>query len=82
MSMLLSQVIAPSSSPTVSTSLFCLHLYSCPVNGFICTIFLDSISQSVKSLSCVLTLCNPRDRSMPGLPVHHQLLEFTQTHVH
>ena len=45
MSMLLSQVIAPSSSPTVSTSLFCLHLYSCPVNRFICTIFLDSISQ-------------------------------------
>ena len=29
-----------------------------------------------------LTLCNPMDCSMPGLPVHHQLLEFTQTHVH
>ena len=28
------------------------------------------------------TLCNPMDYSMPGLPVHHQLLEFTQTHVH
>ena len=28
------------------------------------------------------TLCNPMDCSMPGLPVHHQLLEFTQTHVH
>ena len=28
------------------------------------------------------TLCNPMNRSMPGLPVHHQLLEFTQTHVH
>ena len=28
------------------------------------------------------TLCDPRDRSTPGLPVHHQLLEFTQTHVH
>ena len=27
------------------------------------------------------TLCNPMNRSMPGLPVHHQLLEFTQTHV-
>ena len=26
------------------------------------------------------TLCNPMDRSTPGLPVHHQLLEFTQTH--
>ena len=29
-----------------------------------------------------LTLCNPMNRSMPGFPVHHQLLEFTQTHVH
>ena len=28
------------------------------------------------------TLCNPINRSTPGLPVHHQLLEFTQTHVH
>ena len=28
------------------------------------------------------TLCNPIDCSMPGLPVHHQLPEFTQTHVH
>ena len=28
------------------------------------------------------TLCNPINRSAPGLPVHHQLPEFTQTHVH
>ena len=28
------------------------------------------------------TLCNPMDCSMPGLPVHYQLPEFTQTHVH
>ena len=28
------------------------------------------------------TLCDPMNRSMPGLPVHHQLLEFTQTQVH
>ena len=28
------------------------------------------------------TLCEPMNRSMPGLPVHHLLLEFTQTHVH
>ena len=28
------------------------------------------------------TLCDPMDCCMPGLPVHHQLLEFTQTHVH
>ena len=31
--------------------------------------------------SC-LTLCNPMNRNMPGLPVYHQLPEFTQTHVH
>ena len=28
------------------------------------------------------TLCNPMNRTMSGLPVHHQLLEFTQTHAH
>ena len=28
------------------------------------------------------TLCDPMNRSMPGLPVHHQFLEFTQTHIH
>ena len=28
------------------------------------------------------TLCGPMDCSTPGLPVHHQLPEFTQTHVH
>ena len=28
------------------------------------------------------TLCGPMNRSTPGLPVHHQLSEFTQTHVH
>ena len=31
--------------------------------------------------SC-LTFCDPMNRSTPGLPVHHQLPEFTQTHVH
>ena len=31
--------------------------------------------------SC-LSLCDPMNRSTPGLPVHHQLPEFTQTHVH
>ena len=28
------------------------------------------------------TLCNPMNCITPGIPVHHQLLEFTQTHVH
>ena len=33
------------------------------------------------SQSCP-TLCDPMNHSTPGLPVHHPLLEFTQTHVH
>ena len=36
---------------------------------------------SLVAQSC-LTLCNPMNRSTPGLPVYHQLPEFTQTHVH
>ena len=41
------------------------------------------VGQSVSSVtqSCP-TLCDPMNLSMPGLPVHHQLPEFTQTHVH
>ena len=34
------------------------------------------------SRSVMLTLCDPMNHSMPGLPVHHQLPEFIQTHVH
>ena len=29
-----------------------------------------------------LTLCDPMNRSTPGFPVRHQLLEFTQSHIH
>ena len=36
---------------------------------------------SVVTQSCP-TLCNPMNHSTPGLPVHHQLPEFTQIHVH
>ena len=44
---------------------------------------LQALSVQFRSVtqSC-LTLCNPMNRSTPGLPVHHQLPEFTQTHVH
>ena len=41
----------------------------------------DSVQFSSVAQSCP-TLCNPTNRSAPGLPVHHQLPEFTQTHVH
>ena len=41
----------------------------------------SSVQFSSVAQSCP-TLCDPMNRSMPGLPVHHQLPEFTQTHVH
>ena len=40
-----------------------------------CTPLFSSIAQSC------LTLCDPMNSSTPGLPVHHQLAEFTQIHV-
>ena len=45
--------------------------------------FHPKVSKSISSVtqSCP-TLCDPMNCSMPGLPVHHQLPEFTQTHVH
>ena len=45
----------------------CLELYS---------VQFSSVTQSCP------TLCNPMNCSTPGLPVHHQLLEITETHVH
>ena len=42
---------------------------------------IHSVQFSSVSQSCS-TLCNPMNCSTPGLPVHHQLPEFTQTHVH
>ena len=42
---------------------------------------LVSVQFSSVPQSC-LTLCDPMNRSTPGLLVHHQLPEFTQTHVH
>ena len=45
------------------------------VKANICIPF-SSVAQSFP------TLCDPMNRSTPGLPVHHKLLEFTQTHVH
>ena len=41
-----------------------------------CSVQFISVTQSCP------TLCNSMNCSMPGLPVHHQLPEFTQTHVH
>ena len=62
---------APSTSELQVESLLLNHCGS-PWGG---TQF-SSITQSC------LTLCDPMNHSTPGLPVHHQLPEFTQTHVH
>ena len=40
------------------------------------------ISQFSSVTQSCPTLCDPMNRRMPGLPVHHQLPEFTQSHVH
>ena len=44
------------------------------------TVILQAMKPSVAQ-SCLI-LCNPMDPSMPGFPVHHQLLELAQTHIH
>ena len=50
-----------------------------------CSVLSDSFSLHVQfssvAQSCP-TLCNPMNHSTPGLPVHHPLPGFTQTHVH
>ena len=43
--------------------------------------YISSVQFSSVIQSCP-TLCDPMNHSMPGLPIHHQLPEFTQTHVH
>ena len=53
--------------------LFCEHTGHTLILGL-------NLLNSVRFLSHV-QLCNPMDHSTPGLPVHHQLPEFTQTHV-
>ena len=45
-------------------------------SGLISSVQFSSVTQSC------LTLCDPMNRSTPGLPVHHQLPKSTQTHVH
>ena len=48
-----------------------------------CRWILYQLSSQFSSVSqSCLTLCDPKNCSTPGLPVHHQLPEFTQTHVH
>ena len=62
------------------------QLFHCPFlpsswASYFLFILCRSVQFSSVAQSCP-TLCGPVNRSMPGLPVHHQLLESTQTHVH
>jgi len=56
---------------------------TCCMFGYLIFIIIErnSLYNSSVTQSC-LTLCNPMNRSMPGLSIHHQFPEFTQTHVH
>ena len=55
---------------------FVTHPVCAALGGSGCTFQSSSVTQSCP------TLCDPMDCSTPGLPVHHQLLELAQTHVH
>ena len=58
-----------------------IHSPPSPNQWLIMLILSPSVQLSSVAQSC-LTLCDPMNRSMPGLPVHHHLPEFTQIHVH
>ena len=58
----------------------CKVIFSVCVYFIYIYIYISQYQSSSVAQSCP-TFCNPMDCSTPGLPVHHQLLEFTQTHV-
>ena len=54
----------------------------CSLEGLMLKLKLQYFSQFSSVTQSCLTLCDPMNCSTPGLPVHHQLPEFTQTQVH
>ena len=71
----------------LSSLLYCITLYEYTTMCLSILLLIDiwdvssvSVQFSSVAQSCP-TLCNPMNCSTPGLPVHHQLPEFTQTHV-
>ena len=56
-----------------------MYIYTCNYVKVLCNFFKHYQVRSVAQ-SCP-TLCDPMNRSTPGLPVHYQLPEFTETHV-
>ena len=74
-------------SDTCTITFFDLHQYGIYLIILIYMILLIFVLLFAFAYKCsltksCLTLCNPMDCSTPGFPVHHQLLEFIQTHVH
>ena len=59
--------------------LYTPFIYNVACNPYLIFQFISQFSSITQSCP---TLCNPMNRSTPGLPVHHQLPEFTQTHIH
>ena len=76
-----SQIIPPSPSPTESKSLFYTSV-SLLLEDMIFIGMVKSCVQFSSVTQLCPTLCDPMNCSTPGLPVHHQLLGITQTHVH
>ena len=64
---------------TMEKETLCLFYYFTILN--LKLLILPSVQFSSVTQSCP-TPCDPMNRRTPGLPVHHQLREFTQTHVH
>ena len=64
------RLLCPWDSPGKNTGVGC---------HFLLHVSISSVQFSPQSCP---PLCNPMNRSTPGFPVHHQLPEFTQTHIH
>ena len=72
-------LLSYSESPKCQRSPLCFPLGSCvSMHG----ILVQSTSVQFSSVASRVRLCDPMNCSTPGLPVRHELLEFTQTHVH
>ena len=71
--------------PVAGLRALSVEVYAWVLLKEVAIIFITSTILSVQfssvAQSC-LTLCDPMNRSTPGLPIRHQLPEFTQTHVH
>ena len=68
-------------SPALQADSFLSEPSGKPIYLYDCSVQFSSVQSSPVTQSCP-TLRDPMNRSMPGLPVHHHLPEFTQTHVH